>query len=146
MMTKHHLAQAKAFLCWDRFTDLSIKLVPLKEPVAFYYPPSKDMHTLVVFYPEHAQDVSQALFLLFHEAGHYMQYGEYAQQGCQQQFWDLIQRVNGPEKMAFEEDAWNRGAILLQEFSQKIALSEYDIQSAYADYAQHCLASYKAGE
>lgn len=144
MITKHQLAQAKAFLCWDRFLDLTIKLIPLKEPVAFYYPPSADAHTLVVFYPEQRQDLSQALFLLFHEAGHYVQYVEYAKQGRQQKFWEPIHQVNGCEKVDFEQDAWNRGADLLQEFVQKAGLPAHDLQAAYNDYARQCLISYDA--
>ena len=144
MISKHQLAQAKAFLCWDRFPDLTIKLVPLKEPVAFYYPPSTDIHTLVVFYPEHSQDLSQAFFLLFHEVGHYVQYGEYARDKRQQEFWEFIHQVNGSEKVDFEQDAWNRGADLLREFLQKAGLPEHELTSAYADYVQCCLASYDA--
>jgi len=140
MITQHHLAQAKAFLCWDRFPDLSVKLIPLKEPVAFYYPPSKNAHTIVVFYAPEKEDLSQVLFLLFHEAGHYVQFRAYQEQ----RFWEFVHLVEGPEKLCFEQEAWERGADILQEFLRQTDLPEQVLMHAYSHHAEQSVASYNS--
>ena len=51
---------------------MSIQLIPLTQSIAYYVPPT-DRHTILLFYDANQHDFAQALFLLFHEAGHKMQ-------------------------------------------------------------------------
>ncbi len=143
MRTKHLLDRAKAFLCWDMFPDLTIKLVPLQHPTAFYYPPSATFNTIVVFYPVQVQDFSPCLFLLFHEAGHYLQFREYRQQGREQQFWEMVNMNDGPQKINFERDSWQQGAELLSEFLLRNTIDSKSVMAEYQIYAEHCLESYR---
>ena len=143
MLTKSVLDRAKAFLCWDMFPDLTIKLVMLKQPVAFYYPPNHEHHTIVLFYPESCDDFSELLFLLFHECGHYLQFQESRDRETEEEFWRLVNVVDGEEKGAFERDAWKRGAALLKEYLQRQSLPVEELLERYQDYAEHCLSSYE---
>jgi hypothetical protein len=142
VIAKSLLAQAKAFLCWDKFPNLTIKLVPLQDPVAFYYPPSPTSHTIVIFYPAQHDDVSQALFLLFHEIGHYRQFQEYHQQAKDRQFEEVMNMVEGTEKARFEREAWECGAVLLAQFLKQVDLSMQPIVQAYREYAAQCVKTY----
>jgi hypothetical protein len=142
MLSKRVLEQAKAFLCWDCFSDVTVKLIPLQGSVAFYYPPSPDYSTIVVFYPARCQDFSEALFLLFHEIGHYLQFQEYRQQGKEQQFWKYVHSVDGLGKMQFEQESWERGQALFQDFLHRQKLNDKELLANYDNYAIHCVESY----
>ncbi len=142
LISKQLLAQAKAFLCWDACPDLTIKLVPLQDPVAFYYPPSPTSHTIVIFYPAQHDDVSQALFLLFHEIGHYRQFQEYPQQAKDRQFEEVMNMAEGAEKARFEREAWECGADLLAIFLQHAGIPLQPIMQAYHEYASQSVATY----
>jgi hypothetical protein len=142
MIAKSLLAQAKAFLCWDKFSDLTIKLVPLQDPVAFYYPPSPTAHTIVVFYPTQQDNLSQALFLLFHEIGHYRQFQKYRQQAQDRQFEEVMNMVEGAEKASFEREAWECGAVLLAQFLKQVAIPVQPIMQTYREYAAQCVKTY----
>ena len=139
MLAKSVLDRAKAFLCWDMFPDLTIKLVALTQPVAFYYPPSREYHTIVLFYSEPCDDFSAPLFLLFHESGHYLQFREYGEQ----EFWERVNFVSGHEKGVFERDAWGRGASVLAEYLRKQDLPVKEFLQHYRNYAELCLVSYE---
>ncbi len=142
MYPKQIIEQAKAFLCWDKFTDLTIKLVPLKNPVAFYDPPSETYNTIIVFYPVRSDDFLQVLFLLFHETGHYLQFQEYHRQREEQRFWDLVNSVDGPEKRNFEREAWEQGAAVLKEFLRQYGIPDEKVITQYISYADQCVKTY----
>ena len=142
MLPKRILDQAKAFLCWDSFPDLTIKLVPLQEPVAFYYPPSPTYNTIVVFYPILCRDFSSPVFLLFHEIGHYLQFHEYRQQGREAIFWNLVNTIDGPQKIRFESDSWERGAVLFKKFLEQLGLFDRDLLKQYEHYAAQSITTY----
>ena len=146
MIPKDILDQAKAFLCWDRFHDVTIKLIPLKGAVAFHQPPSNLYHTIFVFYPASTDDFSHALFLLFHEAGHLLQFEDYQQRGQEEQYWNLIQAVNGTDKGIFELEAWRLGGELLQQFQQRYDISGETLFLEYDNYAEQCVKSYTLPE
>ena len=138
MISKHLLEQAKAFLCWDAFPDVAIQLVPIQAAVAYYYPPSPDAHSLVVFYQPDAEDFAPPFFLLFHEIGHYLQFQERQRNGTLADF----QADNGAEKAAFERDSWERGLIILQTFLERHHLPKERVFAEYKAYADRCVMSY----
>ena len=74
MINKSVLFQAKAYLCWDRFPELEIKLIPLQSPVAFFYPPNKKFPVIHLYFNHGTKDFTDTLCLLFHEVGHYLQW------------------------------------------------------------------------
>ncbi len=63
------LVRAKQYLGWERFPELAIQLVRIDRPVGYWIPP-QEVHTILVFYLD--SEVEHALFLLFHEVGHYL--------------------------------------------------------------------------
>lgn len=146
MATKEVLDQAKAFLCWDMFPNLTIKLIPLEQPVAFYMPPSTNTHTIVLFYPVPCDDYWPVLFLLFHEIGHYRQFQAVCAQGKEARFWECVNMATGAEKIAFEAESWELGKRVLTDFLSHCHFSEESQQSAvtqYQSYAACCLKSYE---
>jgi hypothetical protein len=146
MVIKQLLDQAKAFLCWDTFPDLTIKLIPLEHPTAFYTPPVSNRHTITLFYPVPCDNFRPLLFLLFHEIGHYRQFQALHARGADAYFWECVNMANGKEKVAFEEESWKFGKDLLAEFllcHHFSKESEQDLIKQYCRYASHCLKSYK---
>lgn len=128
MISKATLDKAKAFLCWDRFPDLSIQLVAMQEAVAYFYPPT-NRSTIIVYYNRGSKDFALPLFFLFHEAGHYIQYID---MDNPEQFDRMMNLQHGREKQSFEKTAWLQGRKLLNEFIEKenldtSFLSDYDI-------------------
>lgn len=89
--------------------------------------------------------MSQALFLLFHEAGHYVQFQKYGRQGQERPFWESTHLVDGPEKADFEQDAWERSNKLLREFLHQADLPEDSVLPTYNSYAGQCIVSYEDG-
>ncbi len=142
MISKHLLNQAKAFLCWDAFPDVAIQLVPIQAAVAYYYPPSSDLHAIVVFYQPDAEDFAPPLFLLFHEIGHYLQFQECLRDGTVADFEAALQADNGAEKAAFERDSWERGERILKTFLHAHHSAEERLLAEYEAYADGCIASY----
>lgn len=148
MATKQVLDQAKAFLCWDTFPDLTIKLIPIEQPVAFYTPPTANRHTITLFYPVHCDNYWPLLFLLFHEIGHYRQFQAACDRGKEVHFWECVNMVTGEEKLAFEVESWELGKPLLTDFLSHYHFSEKsqkDVIEQYRSYAAHCLKSYEDG-
>lgn len=143
MVDRVTLFDAKAFLCWDKFRQLAIKLIPIDEAVAFFYPPTRDMLTIHLFYELDTTDFSRPLFLLFHEAGHLLQWQEMAAEGREQEFMRWMELDKGEAKVHFEQDAWQRGASLLYEFVAQKQLNSYDLPEAYKEFSKICLSSYK---
>ena len=141
MIAKSILEQAKAFLCWDKFPDLSIQLIRTESPVSYFIPPS-ERSSILIYYENENPDFSIPLFLMFHEAGHYLQYLEYKKTNKISKFWKVIHSPTGHIKVAFEEESWKKGKILLQEFihdykHEPIVLDWFD------NYARLCVDSYR---
>lgn len=143
MISQAVLFEAKSFLCWDKFPDLSIKLIPIEGPVAFFYPPTTDHSTINLFYETQTQDLSQALCLLFHEAGHCSQWQKFWAHDCTKEFWDFINLDKGESKIAFEREAWDFGRELLKEFLSKINMDQNILMNVYKSYAAQSLLTYK---
>jgi len=141
MIRKDILDRAKAYLCWDIFTDLSIQMVELQEAVSYFYPPS-DHQTIVVFYERGNPDFSVSLFLLFHEAGHCLQLQEMMENGRELDFWKKIHLPTGTDRENFERESWAKGKNLLREFIIKHDLS-MDIIHAYEKQAARSLKTYR---
>ena len=141
MVTKDHLDQAKAYLCWDVFPNLSIQLVEMKAAVSYYYPPS-DRSTIVVYYERGSDDFSLPLIFLFHEAGHHLQYLERKKTGEESTFWESNDIPTGPVKVEFEQESWNRGRMLFQTFIQTTGLEE-SLLKRYDSVASQSIESYR---
>ncbi len=121
MIDQSLLFQAKSFLCWDRFPDLSIQLVPLQSPVGYFYPPRQDLASIVLFYDSSKRDVTEALCFLFHEVGHFLQWQIAAERGESEDFLKELQLDKGKKKIEFETEAWELGKKIFAEF---IALAD----------------------
>jgi len=137
------LFEAKAFLCWDKFPNLSIKLIPIAETVAFFYPPGRDILTINLFYDGNADDFSPALWLLFHEAGHVVQWQLFDKKNRTDEFWKSIDLDRGELKFNFERQAWNFGEELLIEFLDKKNIAKNKIIDGYRSYAGQSLMTYR---
>jgi len=135
------LVRAKAFLCWERFPALAIQLVQVEGPVAYFFAPHADRPAIVLFAPAQ-EESSEALFLLFHEAGHYAQYLELANSGRAADYWRLVDCPPGDERRAFEEEAWQRGRKLLEEFCRTYVGEQPELLAAFDACAQAKLTSY----
>ncbi len=122
--------------------NLSIQLVPIQRAVAYFYPPQEDYPSIVLFYEAQADDFAEPLFLLFHEAGHAQQWRSYAVQGQAGHFRQMLDLDKGPEKLAFEKEAWNLGKRLLLDFSAKHDLAAEELDKSFEHYAERCLQSY----
>lgn len=142
MITKPTFDKAKGFLCWDTFSDLNIQFIELHHSVAYFFPPSKDRSTIVVFHRQGNPDFTYPFFLLFHEAGHYLQFQEWKSTGRETHFWKLIDTHTGSIKAAFEEESWNWGKELIEDFIHKNDIDESILQQ-YDDYANDCIKSYR---
>ncbi|MBN2102649.1 hypothetical protein JW835_01250 [bacterium] len=118
MISFEVIKQAKAFLCWDCYKDLSIQLIPIRESLAYYYPPAQ-MGSIVLFYNPDAEDFTTLLYLLFHEAGHHSQQKSWLKNNKSEAYWKTIQTPTGSDKMEFEKESWDRGRNLFQKFLQK---------------------------
>jgi len=142
MVPKSLLTSAKAFLCWETGENLSIQLVPIQKAVAYFYPPQRDYSSIVVFYQPQYQDFAEPLFLLFHEAGHAQQWRSYAAQGQAERFHQMLDLDKGPEKLAFEKEAWGLGKVFLATFLEKQKLPAEKWLSRFTQYGDACLQSY----
>lgn len=142
MLSKHLLFEAKAYLCWDAFPQLSVQLIPIDRSVAYYYPPTPQHHNIVIFYNPKEADFAEALFLLFHESGHVRQWKRYQQRGEIQYFYECLNRSNGQQKQIFEQEAWRYAEELLHRFCREKALDEFYIVQRFQDYRARCVQSY----
>jgi len=135
------IRKAKEFLCWDKFPGLSIQLIETREAVSYFLPPS-DVSTIILFWREKGGDLSVPLFLLFHEAGHLVQYREYEHSSKKDHFWEMINQSAGEKKVEFETDAWNKGRVLLEEFIDKYEI-DWNPKQDFEEYANRSIATYK---
>lgn len=143
MISQAILFEAKAFLCWDKFAALSIKLIPIDKAIAFFYPPAKDIMTINLFYELNANDYSPALCLLFHEAGHLRQWQNLSMQNRADEFVHWTNRDKGDQKIQFEREAWQLGGELLNEFLTKININQNSLNDYYKSYAEQSLLTYR---
>ncbi|MBN2411213.1 hypothetical protein JXQ31_05925 [candidate division KSB1 bacterium] len=137
------LKEAKSFLCWDVFKDLTVQLIPIQDEVAYYIPPGNPFHSIMVFYDRRQTDHSRALFLFFHEAGHVKQWLEFEKQRQDNKFFDIINLDKGTKKQLFELKAWLYGRELLNLFLINSAYKTDNILQQYDVYADKCIKSYK---
>jgi len=142
MTGKSILDQAKAYLCWDIFRNMNIQLVGIQSDAAYFFPPRKDDATIVVFYRDGNEDMSRPLFLLFHEAGHWVQFAEYRERGREKEFYHIINSPTGTDRYCFEKQAWAEGGILLRDFAEKHHLP-VEWLDRFDRYAEESLASYQ---
>lgn len=143
MISRSVLYDAKAFLCWDVFDNLSVQLVPLETSAAFYYPPNNEAHSIVLFYEIDQPDFSESLFLLFHEAGHAQQCQKLDDREVSAR---KLQMPNGPERAAFEQLAWAEARTLFIQFLEKQQIKVDDLLSAFTEFSNFCIESYKVQE
>jgi hypothetical protein len=143
MINQPVLFEAKAFLCWDKFPNLSIKLIPIDKAAAFFYPPTKDVSTINLFYEKDTKDFSQAICLLFHEAGHFKQWQNLSAKNRVADFWHIINLDKGDQKIQFEREAWKFGEDLLGEFMVKINIGQNILINVYKSYAEQSIRTYK---
>ncbi len=120
------LSRAKQFLAWDRFPDLAIQLIRLDRPVGYFFPEGNSHPTVLLFYTD--DTVREALFLLFHEAGHFLD-GPSGQREAE-------------GNLEVERRAWRRGKELFEEFCEKEKLGEAWL-SAYDAFARESLETYR---
>jgi hypothetical protein len=139
---KKALDDAKAFLCWDTFSDLSVQLVELSSAMGYFLPPNQGRRTVVLFYRGGNPDFSRPLFLLFHEAGHCLQYEEWERTDRVAEFHKVMDEGTGAIKVAFEKEAWDWGRDMLNDFLEKKSLGK-DILQNYDAFAVECLESYR---
>ncbi len=140
MISRSDLHEAKAFLCWDVFENLSVQLVALQDAAAFYFPPQNHLHSIVLFYNDDCDDFSEPLFMLFHEAGHVKQFDKL---GIPKKYDEFLQAPNGRRRMTFEQQAWDEALILFKQFIDKKAeLDKGMLLSAFYDYSHLCIRSY----
>lgn len=135
-ISKSILVDAKAFLCWDVFHDVSIQLVPLQNAAAFYYPPKSKTHSIVLFYDATRDDFTESLFLIFHEAGHRQQY-----EIIGEMFEKIIEIPNGPQRQNFELEAWQLARLIFAEFVERFDF-DADLLQQFDSFAQKSVNSY----
>lgn len=142
MVTFHLFSQAKAFLGWDKFPDLTIKLIPVQKAVGFYLSPENRLHTIILFYHARATEFTEPFFLLFHEAGHFLQFRKEENRDNNANYEKLVNQLKGTEKINFEIEAWKNGELLLREFLEKHELSIPGLMHELTEYQKNCLHSY----
>jgi hypothetical protein len=142
MITKSILEEAKAFLCWDTFSDLAIQLVELQSATAYFYPKTNEQSTIIVFYRSLNPDFSKPLFLLFHEAGHFLQFQEWKKNGRELDYWKMVNTATGGLKIKFEEESWDWGKDLIKDFIQKKNM-DISILKEYEHFALESIETYR---
>ena len=141
MITRDILVSAKQYLCWDRYEDLTIQFIEVSEPVSYFFPPASERATILLFLKSANRDCREALFLLFHEVGHYLQYRAARAQNPEAQYRARLE-LDGARRAAFEEEAWNMGVRDLEAFLRELELPREQLLSEYRDYAERSIATY----
>ena len=142
MINRTILFQAKSFLCWDKCPGMSIKLVPIQESVAFFYPPLEDDASVILFYNTTAMNLTNPLCFLFHEAGHYWQWVKARRAGKLDDFNKMIQLDKGEDKVDFEREAWIFGQEMLVEFLKKENIGTMTVLAQYFKLMSKSLETY----
>lgn len=120
---------------------MAIQLIAVQDAVGYYYPPDNGLQTILLFYNPAAQDFTEALFLLFHEAGHACQWREMKAHSQEALFSRLLAGDTGSEKAAFEAEAWRLGQVLFKKFAESRGLSA-GLCDQLREYGRRCIASY----
>jgi hypothetical protein len=136
------LFQAKTFLCWDRFPDLEIKLIPIQTAVAFFYPPKNKIPIIHLYYQSGKKDFTESLCFLFHEVGHYLQWDNESMFETEFNFFDLIDKDKGEEKILFELQAWDYGLQYLEMFLDKENIEKNQVIKKYEKLKKESLKTY----
>lgn len=142
MIDRTVLFQAKSFLCWDRFPELSIQLVPLQDAVGYFYPPQQDLASIVLFYDPAKTDASEALCFLFHEVGHFLQWRSASEKDEIKNFLKNLQLDKGKKKIEFESEAWELGKKLFLEFITRTHELTEEILTDFEKLKQDSLQTY----
>jgi len=143
LVSENMLKEAKSYLCWNVFEQLSVQLIPIQDATAYYVPPVNPFHSIMVFYERRQKDFSHSLFLLFHEAGHVKQWKESDLQQNNEKFFEKINLDKGTEKQEFECKAWHYGRELLETFLRDYDYNTDNILQHYDEYADKCIKSYR---
>ena len=136
------LFHAKSFLCWDKYSDLSIKLIPIQNAVSFFYPPQKKLSTIVLFYLPKTKNIIETLCFLFHEVGHYLQWNFPKSAKTKYEFNILSNLDKGEPKIKFELEAWNRGKKVLIEFLQQEKVDQLYVLKKFDKLTEASLQTY----
>jgi len=142
MIDQSVLFQAKSFLCWDRFPELSIQLVPLQTAVGYFYPPRQDMASIVLFYDASKKDITEALCFLFHEVGHFLQWKSFSEKNKTEFFLRYLQLDKGKKKIEFETEAWDLGKNIFIEFINRTKILTEKILNDFEKLKQQSLRTY----
>lgn len=142
MINKTTLFQAKSFLCWDKFPELTIKLIPIQNSVGFFYPPQDKFSTIVLFYDAEIENFTEPLCLLFHEVGHYVEWELSRNFGYEKNFYEVFNLDKGIEKIKFELQAWIRGEGFLKQFLEKEKIKDTAIRNKYKKLQDISLETY----
>ncbi|MBN1479009.1 hypothetical protein EH223_15060 [candidate division KSB1 bacterium] len=139
MISKSLFFAAKAFLCWDVFSDVSIQLIPVEKAIGFYFSPENAVHSILLFYNPGQRDFAEPLFLLFHEAGHKKQYEKNSRT-----FHISMAEPNGMKRQIFETEAWQLARMLLDDFIKKQNL-ENELLQKFDTFARLAIQTYADG-
>ena len=141
MVSKAILDRAKAFVCWDALQQTSIQLVELRGSSAYFYPPSSEKCSIVVFHEGAGADCTNPLLFLFHETGHCIQFHRMKEQGDDKRFYAMMNISSGDERISFERESWQLGRTLLQRFMEEQDLDD-SLLSAYDRLAAESIQTY----
>lgn len=141
MISKSTLDEAKAFLCWDIFSELSVQLIEIQKMVSYFIPPS-ECPSIIIFYRHGETDFTKPLFNLFHEAGHLIQFNKTKNKNNNKKFRNLVNTPAGPKKINFEKQAWHQGKILFEDFIKKNIL-DISLLPQYDNYSKQLIDTYK---
>jgi len=142
MIDQNVLFQAKPFLCWDRFPDLEIKLIPIQIAVAFFYPPNGQFPIIHLYYQPGKKDFTAPLCFLFHEVGHYLQWDNESMFETEFDFFEFINKDRGEEKILFEVQAWDYGQQYLEMFLDKENIEKNLVIKKYEKLKKESLRTY----
>lgn len=119
-----------------------MQLVELNQAAGYFFPPSNDRNSIVLFYRSGNPDFSGPLFLLFHEAGHILQYEEWERADRVSDYHKMMDEATGHIKTSFEKEAWDWGRDLLSDFIDKEKLNP-DTMNRYDAFAEESLNTYR---
>ncbi len=120
---------------------MAIQLIALQDAVGYYYPPENPLQTILLFYNPAAENFTEPLFLLFHEAGHSCQWRDMKEHEQEALFFRLLACDRGPEKAAFEDRAWDLGQELFKKFVETRGLNIL-LCEEFTKYGRRCVESY----
>ncbi len=108
MMVKQLLDQAKAFLCWDTFPDLTIKLIPQSIRQRFIHRPHPTGIPLRFSIRFLAMISGRSCFSCFMKSAIIVNFRPCII-AARTHVSGNVNMANGREKVAFEEESWELG-------------------------------------